>query len=300
MSAPGTAADLPLAVRLTRPSLLLPLLVAAGAILLFTMMDATIKALPAHLAVMQIVALRFCFGIPPAALMVWRARTVPSRAALRANGLRGVLVLVTCLLFFFALRRLAFAQALSLTFLAPLFMVLLAAALLGERLSAKVLATIAVGLAGVVVILWGDLSSGGAADLLGLGAAMGAAVSYAASMILLRRQAQRDRAEVIVLVQQVVPAVLALPLAVTVWHPVPLELWPVFALLGGVGVAGHFCLTWAYARAPAGVLGVMEYTALPWAALIGFVVFAEVPGMATMLGAGLILAACLTVARLRR
>lgn len=287
------------ATTLTRTPLT-PLLVAAGAILLFTIMDGTIKALPTALGTMQIVALRFCFGVPPALLMLWRARAVPSPAALRANAMRGVLVLFTCLLFFFALRRLAFAQALALTFLAPLFMVLMAALLLGERLTARLLGAIAIGLAGVAVILHGDLTAQGGADLPGIAAALGAAASYAASMILLRRQAQRDRPEVIVLIQQAVPALLALPLALPGWSPVPLSLWPVFMLLGAIGVAGHFSLTWAYARAATGALGVMEYTALPWAALIGFAAFDEVPGLSTIMGGTLILGACVVVTRGRK
>lgn len=292
MPAPGLAA---------RPAALLaPLAVAALAVLMFTGMDAVVKAMPAHLSTLQIVALRFSFGIVPATLMLWRAGARPTPSAWRANGLRGVLVLLSTLLFFVALRRLAFAQTLALTFFAPLFMVLLAALMLGERLTLAMLGVIGIGLIGVAVILSGDLAAGTAADLVGIGAALASAVTYAASMILLRRQAQRDRPEVIVLIQQIVPAALALPIALAGWTPFTPALWPVFALIGTVGVAGHFCLTWAYARAPAARLAVMEYTALPWAALIGFTVFAEVPTLATLAGGTLILAACVTVSRMRR
>ncbi|MBN8890364.1 MAG: DMT family transporter [Rhodospirillales bacterium] len=276
-----------------------PLLVAAGAIFLFTGMDAIIKGLPAGLTIVQIVAMRFTFAVPPALLMAWRARALSGHTAWRANGLRGVLVLGTCALFFFALRRLPFAETLALSFLAPLFMVLLAAALLGERLRLKVLGAVAVGFAGVAVILSGGLSAAGT-DRLGAAAAMGAAVCYAGSMILLRRQAQRDRPEMIVLIQQVVPAVLTLPLALADWTPQPPLMWAAFMLLGTLGVGGQFLLTWAYARAPTGALAVMEYTALPWAALIGFAVFGEVPTATVLLGGALILGACLAVTRLRR
>lgn len=292
MPAPATAA---------RPAALLaPLAAAALAVLLFTGMDATVKALPAHLPTLQIVALRFCFGVPPAALMLWRAGARTSPAAWRANGLRGVLVLISSVLFFLALRRLAFAQTLALTFLAPLFMVLLAALLLGERLTLAMFGVIAIGLAGVAVIVSGDFAGSAAVDLVGIVAALASAVTYAGAMILLRRQAQRDRPEVIVLIQQFVPAVLALPFALADWTPFAPALWLVFALMGAVGVAAHFCLTWAYARAPAGRLAVMEYTALPWAALIGFTLFAEVPTLYTLAGGALILAACLAVSRMRR
>jgi S-adenosylmethionine uptake transporter len=292
MSAPAAPA---------RPSALLaPLAVAALAVLLYSCMDATVKALPAHLSVAQIVALRFSFAVVPACVMLWLRGARATAAAWRANALRGVLVLLSTALFFAALRRLPFAETLALSFLAPLFMALLAALLLGEALTLTMLGVVGVGLLGVAVILAGDLIDGTSADLAGIAAALGAAVSYAGSMILLRRQAQRDRPEVIVLMQQLVPALLSLPVAATGWSSFAPVWWLVFACLGTVGVAAHYLITWAYARAPAGQLAVTEYTALLWAALLGSVLFAEVPSLATMAGGALILAACLAAGRMRR
>ena len=83
MPAPGLAA---------RPAALLaPFAVAALAVLMFTGMDAVVKAMPTHLSTLQIVALRFSFGIVPATLMLWRAGARPTPSAWRANGLRGYL-----------------------------------------------------------------------------------------------------------------------------------------------------------------------------------------------------------------
>lgn len=292
MSAPAPA---------TRPAATLaPLAVAAFAVLLYSLMDATVKGLPATITVAQIVALRFAFAVIPAGFMLWRSGARADLAAWRANALRGVLVLVSTALFFAGLRRLPFAEALALSFLAPLFMALLAALLLGEALSLALLGVVAVGLLGVAVILAGDLLHGTSSDLVGIAAVLGAAITYAGSMILLRRQAQRDRPEVIVLIQQLVPALLSLPVAAADWHGFAAGWWLVFAALGTVGVFAHYSITWAYARAPAGLLAVTEYTALPWAALLGFVLFAEVPSLATLIGGGLILAACLAAGRIRR
>ena len=50
-----------------------------------------------------------------------------------------------------------------------------------------------------------------------------------------------------------------------------------FPLLAVLGVSGHFLLTWAYRRALAGVLASVDYLALPYAVLLGFVFFHEVP-----------------------
>lgn len=286
---------------MSAPSLALPLSVAAFAVLIFTGMDALVKALPRDLPTMQIVAMRFAFGLPPALLMAWWLRTPwPSAKAWRANGARGVLVLFSTALFFFAVRRLPFAEALTLSFLAPLFIALLSAMVLGERIAASLLGALAVGFVGVGVILGGGLIEAGASgDSWGAAAALASAVVYAASMVMLRRQAQRDPASTIVLVMQIVPLAIATPFAAAAWVPPPGWVWGVFVLIGLIGVGGHMCLTWAYARAPAGRLGVIDYTALPWAAGLGFAVFGEVPGLPVWLGGALIVAACLWVSRIR-
>jgi drug/metabolite transporter (DMT)-like permease len=171
---------------------------------------------------------------------------------------------------------------------------------LGERLRAGVLGAVSLGLCGVGVIAWNsftdqqDLSG----DLLGIAAALASAVASAANSVMLRSQAQRDSATSIVLIQQIVPALVAMPMAVANWATPTLAVWFAFAVFGSVNVGGHFLLTWAFRRAPAGVLASVDYLALPYAALLGFFLFGEVPTQAMWAGAALILGACLIVTRL--
>ncbi|MGL4728907.1 MAG: EamA family transporter, partial [Bosea sp. (in: a-proteobacteria)] len=90
--------------------------------------------------------------------------------------------------------------------------------------------------------------------------------------------------------------VLAIP-ALLVWQSVSLR-HLMLALLGGVlAVAGHLLITRAYALANAARVASSEYTSLIWAALIGFTLFGEVPGLYTFLGAGLIVFGAMAVAR---
>lgn len=280
-----------------------PFMVATAAILLFTTMDAVVKALPHSVPTIEVVAMRFVFAIPVALLAIWRtgARR-PTLASWKANAPRGVLNVLSTVLFFTALRRLPFAEALTLGYLAPLMAALMAAFALGERLRAGVLGAVLLGLAGVGVIAWSSLADSQAVsgDLVGIAAAFGSAVAYAANNVMLRSQAQRDTATSIVLIQQIVPAVVALPIAAATWATPTAPVWFAFALLGGLGVGGHFLLTWAYRRAQAGVLASVDYLALPYAALLGFFFFAEVPAPAMWAGAALIVAACLIVTGLRK
>ncbi len=279
-----------------------PFAVATGAIFVFTTMDAVVKAMPEGLPTIQLVALRFLFGIPLVlGAMAWLRVGWPSRASWVANAPRGVLNVLSTLLFFTALRRLPFAEALALSYLGPLILALLAAAMLGERLRLVVLGPVLLGLGGVGVIAWDSLSEAGAlgGDGVGIAAAVGSAFIYALNNVLLRRQAQRDAATSIVLIQHVVPTLVALPFALAGWsEPAPM-VWPVFLLLAVFGVSGHFMLTWAFGRAKAGVLAVVDYLALPYAAAVGFLFFGEVPSLAVWTGAALIVVACLIVTRQR-
>ena len=208
-----------------------------------------------------------------------------------------MLNVASTLLFFTALRRLPLAEALTLSYLAPLMLALMAASVLGERLRRSALSAVLLGLCGVGVIAW-DLIADQlvlSGDLIGIAAAFGSAVTYATNNLMLRSQAQRDSAISIVLIQHVVPSTVALPIAVASWQAPPAPVWFIFPLLAMLGVSGQFLLTWAYRRAMAGVLASVDYLALPYAALLGFVFFHEVPSGAVWGGAALIVGASLIV-----
>ncbi len=280
-----------------------PFMVATGAIMLFTTMDAIVKSLPHGVPVIEVVAMRFLFGIPVVLLAIWRTRARwPTLASWKANIPRGVLNVASTLLFFTALRRLPFAEALTLGYLAPLMLALMAAFVLGERVRAGVLGAVLLGLVGVGAIAWSSLVDAASisGDLIGIAAAFGSAVTYATNNVMLRRQAQRDAPTSIVLIQQIVPAVVALPITAATWSMPSALIWFALVLLGVLGVGGHFLLTWAYRRAQAGVLAPVDYLALPYAALLGFFFFGEVPTPALWAGAVLIVGACVIVTAVRR
>lgn len=279
-----------------RPAI--PFAVATAAILLFTTMDAIVKALPPSLPAIELVAMRFVFGIPLVLLARWPMRSGwPTLSSWKANAPRAVLNVASTLLFFIALRRLPLAEALTLGYLAPLMLALMAVSVLGERLRRGALSAVLLGLCGVGLIAWdsiaGKLVLSG--DMIGIAAALGSAVTYATNNVMLRRQAQRDSATSIVLIQQVVPSAVALPIAAASWQAPPALIWLIFPLLGILGVGAQFLLTWAYRRALAGVLASVDYLALPYAALLGFVFFDEVPSGAVWGGAALIVGASLIV-----
>ncbi|CEJ15612.1 EamA-like transporter family protein [bacterium YEK0313] len=278
----------------------MPFLVGAFGILLLAVMDALIKGVATQHPTSQIVFMRFACGLPWAILALFVLKPpVPDRAMVRAHLLRGLLVVFTAGLFFYALAKLELAEAITLAFLSPLFLALLAALILKEPIPPAVLIAIVVGFLGMAVIVAGKVG-GGVLDLarvLGIGAAILSAFFYAANLVLLRKRAQTDALGLIVLFQNLFPMLMIAPFAYLVWEAPDPRSWLIFAAIGLIGLGGHLCMAWAFARAQAGPLGVLEYTALVWGSAIGYLAFGEVPSWTTWAGAAMIIAACLAVAR---
>lgn len=278
----------------------LPFLVAALGIFLLSAMDALIKGVAASHSTTQIVFMRYACGLPWAVLFFAAARPpLPTAEMVRAHGLRALLVVATAFLFFYALARLPLAEAITLTFLSPLFLAVLAALILKEPVPPAVLAAIAIGLAGMGVIVAGKIGGGvfDAARALGIAAAVSSALAYAANLVLLRKRAQTDPFGLIILFQNLFPMLFIAPFAWLVWETPDPASWLTFLGIGAFGLAGHLCMAWAFRHANAGPLGVLEYSALIWSAGFGYLFFAEVPAWTTWAGAALIVAACLAVIR---
>ncbi len=268
---------------------------------LLSIMDAAVKEVAIAVPTWEIVFLRYLFGTGFALPMfLAQQRRLPPLEVLRAHLLRSVAVVITATTFFYALGALPLAVTLALSFTSPILIALLARIGLGERASMGVLIAIAMGFLGVLTVLAGELERSGTATLLGIAAAATAAVSYAVAMVSLKARAMRDPLASIVLLQNLFAMLLIAPFAAAVWiAPLPQQLlW--FALIGLLGTAGHFAMAWSYRHADASRLGAIEYTAFLWAVALGLAFFGEVPSLATLAGAALIIAGALMAVRDRQ
>ena len=282
-----------------------PILEAVLGIAFLSVMDSVIKGLVAVYPVAEVAFVRYLVG---SAVMIcataWLRPGWPRAETIRANAVRAVLVVVTAISFFYALGQLPLAETLILSFLSPVFTSLFAALILKERVDLRVVGALAAGFCGVVIIVVGkagtpDMPKGEwfGGSLLGVAAVLLSSVTYAASNVLLRARAQRDAVLVIVAIQNLAPCLmLATPALVLGRVPETGDL-PALLVLGFLGVSGHLLLARAYARIEAIRLAPLDYTALIWAVLIGYLAFGEVPSLATGLGAALILAAAFLAVR---
>lgn len=277
-----------------------PFLLYVVGIAFFCAMDAIMKALvatnPAVVATFWRYIAALLFILP----FWWREGRPGFRRDMAApHLLRGALIAAAAYLFFWSLTVLPLAEAVTFAFVAPLMIPPLAAAFLGERMEGRSLAAILLGFLGVLVAVGTDPTAIPRARLLGVGAVLLSAACYAGSIVLMRARASRDGPSIVSILGAVVPALLLLPFVLLLpeGRVPPRTDW---LLLAGAGFTGAVALQFiarAYARAEAQALAPFEYTALFWAALFGWIFFAEPLSWRTLVGALVIIAACLWQAR---
>ncbi|HWH84611.1 MAG TPA: DMT family transporter [Burkholderiaceae bacterium] len=280
----------------------LALLSAALAAACFVGMDSVIKLLALRYETLQLGFFRFAAGAL-FALPLWLARGAPMPAAgsWRLHAWRSVLLLISLLGYFYALTTLPLALAVTISYLSPIFVAALSIPLLGERPSPAVWVALAAGLVGVSISVWPEWRGGveGLAlpRLAGMASAAVAALSFAGVLLLARRQAQHDSLWTILLVQSLLPMLLLAGPAAATWRPVPLADSGLILLVGALGTLGLVGITLAFTRLEASRVAPLDYTGFVWAALLGYLLFGEVPTPTTLGSALLIVGGCLLLLR---
>jgi S-adenosylmethionine uptake transporter len=220
---------------------------------------------------------------------------------LRIHLKRGVVVAFMAFTFFFALVRLPLAEAIALSFVAPLIALYLAALLLGETIERRAIVAALLGLAGVVVIVGSKLSTEtlDRDTLIGLAAMGFSTLLYAWNLVIQREQALVARPLEVASFQNGIVALTLVPLAPLLLVMPEGAAWRDIGAAALLATGAAIALAWAYARAEAQVLVPVEYSAFLWAALFGWLFFREPLGPGTVAGAGLIVIGCWIAARRR-
>jgi drug/metabolite transporter (DMT)-like permease len=189
---------------------------------------------------------------------------------------------------FFALTRLPLPEAVTINYAMPLIIVIFSAVFLKERVRAYRWTAVIVGLVGVVIIAWPQLTlfSGGvnSAAAVGALAAIGGATMGAVAQLLVRTLIRTERSGTIVLYFLLSSSVISL-LTVPFGWVVPSPLTAV--LLVGAGIAGGIAqvvLTESYRHADMSVVAPFEYTSLVFSVIIGFLFFGDVPTWFMLVG----------------
>ena len=286
----------------SRNSHVLPLLAGVLAAASFVSMDSVIKLMTPRYDALQLSFFRFAGGSVFALLLwAWKRSPLPERAAWRLHVVRSLFLLVSLVGYFHALTQLPLALAVTISYLAPIFVSVLAIPVLKERPSQSIWAALTLGLAGVSTSLWPELQAGldgkSTTRLLGMLSAAVAAVSFAFVMLLARKQSRSDSVWTILLIQSLLPLALLTAPAAWTWKPLlPGDLLLIL-LACGLGTLGLLCLTFAFTRLEASRVAPLEYSSFVWAAGLGYLLFGEVPTLTTALSAALIIGGCLLLLR---
>jgi S-adenosylmethionine uptake transporter len=276
---------------------------AVAGIALFSIMDMVMKSLTLAIGTFPTLMWRSLIGIFLAAIPFFVTRNPwPRGVALRLHLLRGTMMVPMAIFFFWGLARVPMAQAVALTFIAPLIALVLAAAILKEPIGKRTVGGSLAAFVGVIIIFIGQAQADmGSAALLGSFAILASAVIYAFNIIVMRRQAQHAGPIEIAFFQNLVIGAVLLGWAViNEPPPIPTGHWGELVVAAGLAIGSLMLLGWGYARAGAAYLSTTEYTSFLWAMLLGWLRFGEHVSLFTLVGAGLIVAGCLIAARTRK
>jgi drug/metabolite transporter (DMT)-like permease len=241
----------------------------------------------------QIAFFRSAFGfLVIAALAATMARRIPATSALRKLGASSLFHLVAMLCFFHGVTLMPLADSSALTFTAPLFGTLAAAFFLGERVHARRWVAILVGFAGVLIVL----RPGAVPVGLGPALVLFSTVAFAGVTVLVKRMTATEPTVAVVFYQSLFMTGLTLPAALAVWKTPDGALLACLAAMGALSTVGWLAFTRAFALADASALLPIEFVRLPCVAVLGYLVFAEVPDIWVWVGAVVIFAASLSIA----
>lgn len=255
----------------------------------FSGTDATVKLMAEGLSVAQTT-----FMVTGIALLLTLAYTCATGGfdALRPRQpglalLRGAFLAADSLLIYYAFTRLDLAEAYMLAFLTPTLVALLGWVLLGERVSSRGWLGIVIGFGGVLVAL----QPGARALNLGHAAALGSALVFAMSIVLLRRirGAESEAAMIAVLLMVLHLLALALMLAGSGFAAVTLGQLGLAAIAALCMVLGHLFLIRAGRSGPAALVAPFQYSQIIWACILGLLLFNTPIEAHVLIGAGIII-----------
>lgn len=281
------------------PSTAIPYGIATLGIATFSTMDVVMKGLSISLGAYNAMLWRMMAGIVLGGMLFLASGTrMPARSTFRLHALRGTIAAFMATCFFWGLARVPLAEAIALSFIAPLITLYLAAALLGEKISRGAIFATILGFVGVLVILSARVTGDYQPEVLkGSAAILVSAVLYAYNLVLQRKQAQLASPIEIVFFQNLTAG--AVLLLAAPWLAVVPAVSHAPAIVGStvLAIVSLLLLSWAYARAEAQVLVSVEYTAFVWAAIFGWYFFGEAVSLATLIGTVLIVGGCIIAAR---
>ena len=259
----------------------------------FSIMHTAVRYLSAELHPLQIVFFRNLFGMMMFLPLIARSGfSFMATQRLPMHFLRAVLNVMAMAAFFMALSLTPLAQVNALAFSAPLFTAVLSVVLLGERIRARRWTAIVMGFAGALVIIRPGFAEIDLGSLLTLVSAF----IWGLTMIVIRSLGRTESSLTTTGYMITFLSVLSLVPALYVWQWPAWQAWVILLLIGLTGTVAQVLLAESLKTAETTAVLPFDFLKIVWASALGFLLFAEIPTLYTILGAAIIFASSFYVA----
>jgi drug/metabolite transporter (DMT)-like permease len=276
-----------------RPALAVGLKLTA--LMLFTSMSALVKALSEDFPPGELVFFRSLLAIPVIiAWLIWRGELSQGFVVKKPMGhfWRGVLGTSAMGLTFTGLSLLPLPEVTAIGYATPIFTLVLAALLLGERIRMIRIGAVMLGLVGVLIMLWPRLGSAEmeVAATIGALCVLAATIARAFVQIHIRQLVKVDHPAAIVFYFSITATLLSSLTVFWGWTMPTLNQALILVVLGLIGGVAQILVTSSYRFGQASMLAPYDYTTMLFAIAISYFWFDELPTLAILLGAALVIA----------
>ena len=253
----------------------------------FSVLNAISKTLSQHYPVVQVIWARYVFAfifmmalfLPRSGLALFRWHNVGSQVV------RGLLLFFSSFLYFHGIVYLPLATAASISLTSPLIVTALSARFLGEPVGVRRWIAVCLGFVGAVIVVRPGHENFEWHSLL----IVASTLCSAFYQLFSRRYGQTERPDASATMATIVGTVVALPMLPFEWRTPEFGWdWVLFVAIGICAGVGHYFLTIAYSQAPAATVAPFNYVQLIGAAILGYLVFDNIPDFWTWVGAAVI------------
>ena len=254
----------------------------------FVAVTAIVKTMGDRIPPVEAAFLRYVLGLVFLIPMLKQVRqTQFTRRLWTLSAVRGGSHAIGVCLWFFAMTQIPIADVTAMNYLSPVYVTILAAFFLGERLAFRRIAAVIVALLGAVVILRPGIREVDPGHI----AMMFCAIIFAVGYLVAKILADEVPAAVVVFMLSIFVPLFLTPFALANWITPTWEELGLLFLVACFATAGHYTMTLAFASAPVSVTQPVTFLQLVWATLLGALVFAEPVDIWVILGGGMILSA---------
>ena len=267
---------------------------AAGGFL-FSILNTIVRAIAMQMDPFEVQFLRYLFGL--LVMLPWVFKAGPRNywpTDIKGQFWRGGVHTIGMVLWFIALPKIPLADMTAISFTGPIFIMIGASWFLGEPMRRDRWIAALIGFTGVVVVVAPKMSGAGGGYHLVM---LASAPLFAASFLITKALTRYEKATVIVFWQALTVSLFSLPLALLHWQNPSLWQWVGFFIAGILGSVGHYCWTRAFHAADISSTQSLRFLDLVWTSALGWLIFSDIPSQSTWLGAIVILAATVWIAR---